>query len=47
MKTLPQPREECLAPKNFYYWELLYFPSKRPNLYPGRGLDLPGTKILQ
>jgi hypothetical protein len=47
MKPFPQPRGQHLAPKNLYYWELLYLLSKRPILHPGRGLDLFGTKVLQ
>jgi hypothetical protein len=47
MKPLPQPQGEHLAPKNLYYWEFLYLPSKRPVLHPGMGFDLLGTKVLQ
>jgi hypothetical protein len=46
-ETTPQPWGERLAPKNLYYWELLYLLSKRPILYPGGGLDLLGTKVFQ
>jgi hypothetical protein len=43
----PQPWREHLAPKNLYFWELMYLPSKRPILHSGRGLDLLGTKVSQ
>jgi hypothetical protein len=45
MKPLPKPRGKRLAPKNLYYWELLYFPSKRPILQPGRDLICLGQKF--
>jgi hypothetical protein len=47
IKLLPQPQGAHLAPKNLYYWELLYLPSKRPMLHPGRGLDLLEIKVLK
>jgi hypothetical protein len=47
MKSLSLVMGRPLAPKNLYYWELLYLPSKRPILHPSRGLDLLGTKVLQ
>jgi hypothetical protein len=46
-EPLPQPQGKHLAPKNLYYWELLYLPSNRPILHSGRGLDLLRTKVLQ
>jgi hypothetical protein len=45
MKPLPQPQGEHLAPKTLYYWELLYLPSKRPILHPGRDLICLGQKF--
>jgi hypothetical protein len=41
------PWGKHLTPKTLYYWELLYLLSKRTILYPGRGFDLLGTKVLQ
>jgi hypothetical protein len=46
MKPLPLPLGEHLAPKNLYYWKLLYHLCKRPVLHPSKGLDLIGTKVL-
>jgi hypothetical protein len=46
-KTTPPATGRAFGFKNFYYWELLYLPSKRPILHPSRGLDLLGTKVLQ
>jgi hypothetical protein len=47
MRSLSQPWGQHLPPKNLYYWELLYLPSKKPILHPDRGLALLGTKVLQ
>jgi hypothetical protein len=47
MKALPQPQGEHLAPKNLYYWELLYLLTKRPFPYPGRDLICLGQNFYR